>query len=70
METIVPRREWRTFAASFGDADRRFRGLPPGKVRESDANALEPMQAQLTHPSRGIRAVPIHRKRQRYTVGG
>jgi exopolyphosphatase/guanosine-5'-triphosphate,3'-diphosphate pyrophosphatase len=137
METIVPRWEWRTFAPSFGDADRRFRELPPGKVHESDelyllspncdanvkirdglmdvktleqvdahgleqwrpvmkaafplpaaeiakvcaaldvaplphqdAYALEPMQALLMHPSRGVRAVPIHKQRQRYTVGG
>ena len=137
METIVPRWEWRTFAASFGAADQRFRELPPGKVQESDelyllsphcdasvkirdglmdikaleqvdargleqwlpvmkaafplraaevaevcaalqvappplrdAYALEPLQAELTHPSRGVRAVPIHKKRQRYSVGG
>src|SRR5262249_41579332 len=36
MEVIVPRWEWRTFGASFGDADRRFRQLPPGNVQESD----------------------------------
>src|SRR5215467_7309628 len=36
MEAIVPRWEWRTFAASFGDADRRFRELPPGEAQESD----------------------------------
>ena len=137
METIVPRWEWRTFAASFGDADQRFGKLTPGKVNESDelyllsancdanvkirdglmdiktleqvdahgleqwrpvlkaafplaaaavdtvcaalqvaplsvqdAYALESMQAELTHPSRSVRAVPIHKKRQRYTVGG
>ena len=137
METIVPRWEWRTFAASFGEADRRFRELPPGKVQESDelyflspncdanvkvrdglmdiktleqvdarrleqwrpvmkaafplpaaevtmvcatlhvaplpvrdAYALEPMQGELTHPSRGVCAVRIHKKRQRYTIGG
>jgi exopolyphosphatase/guanosine-5'-triphosphate,3'-diphosphate pyrophosphatase len=137
MDTIVPRWEWRTFATSFGDADQRFRELPPGEVQESDelyllspdcdasvkvrgglmdiktleqvdargleqwrpvmkaafplpaaevarvcaalrvaplplrdAYALEPMQAELTHPSRGVRAVPIHKKRQRYAVGG
>lgn len=137
MDTIVPRWEWRTFAASFGAADQRFRELPPGKVQESDelyllspnsdANvkvrdglmdikaleqvdahgleqwrplmkaafplaaadvdkvcaalqvaplpyretyALEPLQTELAHPSRGVRAVPIHKKRQRYTVGG
>jgi exopolyphosphatase/guanosine-5'-triphosphate,3'-diphosphate pyrophosphatase len=137
MDKIVPRWEWRTFAASFGDADQRFRELLPGKVQESDelyllslgcdanvkirgglmdiktleqvdargleqwrpvmkagfplpvaevakvcaalqvaplplrdAYALEPMQAELTHPSRGVRAVPIHKKRQRYDVGG
>jgi exopolyphosphatase/guanosine-5'-triphosphate,3'-diphosphate pyrophosphatase len=137
MDTIVPRWEWRTFAASFGDADQRFRELPPGKVHESDelyllspncdanvkirdglmdiktleqvdahgleqwrpvmkaafplpaaevamvcvalhvaplpprdAYALEAMQAELAQPSRGVRAVPIHKQRQRYTVGG
>lgn len=137
METIVPRWEWRTFAASFGDADQRFGKLTPGKVNESDelyllspncdanvkirdglmdiktleqvdahgleqwrpvlkaafplaaaavdtvcaalqvaplsvqdAYALESMQAELTHRSRSVRAVPIHKKRQRYTVGG
>src|SRR5215471_2955931 len=36
METIIPRWEWRTFAASFGDAERRFRQLPQGKLQESD----------------------------------
>jgi exopolyphosphatase/guanosine-5'-triphosphate,3'-diphosphate pyrophosphatase len=136
MEAIVPRWEWRTFAASFGDADRRFRQLPPGKVQESDelyllspncdANVkirdqlmdikaleqvnsdgleqwrpvmkgkfplpaaevtkvcatlrvaplsprdeytLEQIQAELTHPSRGVRAVPVRKRRQQYTVG-
>jgi exopolyphosphatase/guanosine-5'-triphosphate,3'-diphosphate pyrophosphatase len=136
VEAIVPRWEWRTFAASFGDADRRFRQLPPGKVQESDelyllspncdANVkirdqlmdikaleqvnpdgleqwrpvmkgefplpaaevatvcaalrvaplpprdeytLEQIQAELAHPSRGVRAVSVHKRRQRYTVG-
>jgi len=136
METIIPRWEWRTFAASFGDADRRFSQLPPGKVQDSnelyllspnsDANVkirdqlmdiktleqvnaagleqwrpvmksgfplpaaevakvcaalhvaplsprevytLEQVQAELTHPSRGVRAVRVHKKRRRYTVG-
>jgi len=40
MGTIIPRWEWRTFAASFGDADRRFRQLPPGNVQESDETYL------------------------------
>jgi exopolyphosphatase/guanosine-5'-triphosphate,3'-diphosphate pyrophosphatase len=137
VATIVPRWEWRTFAASFGDADRRLRELSPGPVNESDelyflsphgdanvkirdglvdiktlekvdahgleqwrpvlkaafplpaatvaevcaalgvaplpvrdAYALEPMRDELTRPSRGVRAVPIHKKRQRYSVGG
>jgi len=136
MEAIVPRWEWRTFGASFGDADRRFHQLPPGKVQESDelyllspncdanvkirdqlmdikaleqvnpdgleqwrpvmkgkfplpaaevANAcaalrvaplsprddytLEQIRAELAHPSRGVRAVSVHKRRQRYTVG-
>ena len=137
MEAIVPRWEWRTFAGSFGDAERRFRALPPGKANESDelyllsphcdanvkvrdglmdvktleevdasglerwrpimkaafplpaaevgevcaalrvaplplqdAYALEALQAGLAHPSRGVRGVAIHKKRQRYSVGG
>jgi exopolyphosphatase/guanosine-5'-triphosphate,3'-diphosphate pyrophosphatase len=137
MPTVVSRWEWRTFAGSFGEADRRFRELPPGKVQESDelyllspscdanvkvrddlmdiktleqvdanrleqwrpvlkagfplsaaavakvcealrvaplppreAYTLEQLQAELTHPSRGVRAVPLHKRRQRYTVGG
>ena len=136
MEAIVPRWEWRTFAASFGDADLRFCQLPPGKVQESDelyllspncdanvkirdqlmdikaleqvnpegleqwrpvmkgkfplpaaevANVcaalrvaplsprddytLEQIRAELAHPSRGVRAVSVHKRRQRYTVG-
>ena len=136
MEAIVPRWEWRTFGASFGDADRRFHQLPPGKVQESDelyllspncdANVkirdqlmdikaleqvnpdgleqwrpvmkgkfplpaaevatvcavlrvaplsprdeytLEQIQAELVHPSHGVRAVSVHKRRQRYTVG-
>ena len=36
MEAIIPRWEWRTFAASFGDADRRFSERAPGKVQQSD----------------------------------
>jgi exopolyphosphatase / guanosine-5'-triphosphate,3'-diphosphate pyrophosphatase len=137
METIIPRWEWRTFAASFGDAERRFRELEPGTVQESDelyllapgSNAnvkirnrlmdvksleqvnadgleqwrpvmkgefplpaaevekvcaalqvalpspravytLEQLEAELTHPSRGVRVVRVHKKRRRYTVGG
>jgi exopolyphosphatase/guanosine-5'-triphosphate,3'-diphosphate pyrophosphatase len=137
VETIVPRWEWRTFQASFGDAERRLRELPPGKRNQSeelyllsphgDANvkvrdglmdiktlekvdengleqwrpvmkatfplpasevarvcealrvaplpprdgyALEAMRAELTHASRGVRAVGIRKDRQRYTVGG
>jgi len=136
MEAIIPRWEWRTFAASFGDADRRFRELPPGEAQESDelyllspncdANVkirdqlmdikalaqvnpdgleqwrpvmkekfplpaaevakvcaalriaplsprdeytLEQIHAELTHPSRGVHAVPVRKRRQRYTVG-
>jgi exopolyphosphatase/guanosine-5'-triphosphate,3'-diphosphate pyrophosphatase len=135
MEAIIPRWEWRTFAASFGDAEQRFRQLPPGKVQEGDelyllsprcdanvkirdglmdiktleevnADGLEQwrpvmkgkfplpaaeagkvcaalcvaplsrgaeytweqMQAELTHPSRGVRVVRVHKKRQRYSV--
>jgi exopolyphosphatase/guanosine-5'-triphosphate,3'-diphosphate pyrophosphatase len=137
MAPIVPRWEWRSFAASFGAAEQRFRGPTPGQPQESDelyllsphcdanvkirdglmdikalekvdANgleqwrpvmkaafplpaaevekvcaalrvaplprregwALEPLQAELTHPSRGVRAVRIHKQRQRCTVGG
>src|SRR5262245_4757682 len=137
MEKIVPRWEWRTFAESFGEADRRFRALPPGKVQESDelyllsphcdanvkvrddlmdiktleqvdanhlkqwrpvlkasfplsatdvANVcdalrvappaardgytLEQLRAELSHSSRGVRVVTLHKRRQRYTVGG
>lgn len=137
MDTIIPRWEWRTFAASFGDADRRFRELEPGELQESDelyllapasdanvkvrnrlmdiktleqVNAdgleqwrpvmkaefplpaaevekvcaalhvtlpaprelytLEQLQAELTHPSRGVRVVRVHKKRRRYTVSG
>jgi len=137
METIIPRWEWRTFATSFGDADRRFSQLPPGRMQESDelyllapstdanvkvrdglmdiktledVNAdglerwrpvmkgqfplpaadaakvcaalqvapltlhevytLEELQAELTHPSRGVRVVHVHKKRQHYTIAG
>jgi exopolyphosphatase/guanosine-5'-triphosphate,3'-diphosphate pyrophosphatase len=134
MEAVVPRWEWRAFAASFGAADERLRELPPGKVQESDETYLlspscdasvklrdglmdikalervdadleqwrpvlkgafplsagdaakvcaalrvaplparetytwEQLQAELTHPSRGVRAVAIHKRRQRYSV--
>jgi exopolyphosphatase/guanosine-5'-triphosphate,3'-diphosphate pyrophosphatase len=30
---------------------------------------LEQMQSELTHPSRGVRAVRVYKKRQRYSVG-
>jgi exopolyphosphatase / guanosine-5'-triphosphate,3'-diphosphate pyrophosphatase len=33
---IVPRWEWRAFADDFGEADRRFDGLDPERVEESD----------------------------------
>jgi exopolyphosphatase/guanosine-5'-triphosphate,3'-diphosphate pyrophosphatase len=137
MDTIVPRWEWRAFAASFGDADRRLSELPPAQVQESDelyflsphcdasvkvrdgrmdlkvleqvdahgleqwrpamkaafplaeadvatvsaalhvaplpsgnAYALEALQSALTQPSRGVRAVSVHKERRRYAVGG
>ncbi|HVO27729.1 MAG TPA: hypothetical protein VMW56_29320 [Candidatus Margulisiibacteriota bacterium] len=137
METVIPRWEWRTFAASFGDAERRMRKLEAGDVQESDelyflapgsdANVkvrsqlmdiktleqvstdgleqwrpvmkgefplpaaevqkicaalhvappaargvytLEQLQAELTHPSRGVRVVRVHKRRRRGTVGG
>jgi exopolyphosphatase/guanosine-5'-triphosphate,3'-diphosphate pyrophosphatase len=137
MPTIVPRWEWRAFAESFGEAERRLRELPPGKLQESDelyllsplcdANvkvrddlmdlkalervgedrleqwrpvlkagfplgtadvakvcdalrvapvparegySLEQLVAELRHPSRGVRAVSLHKRRQRYTFGG
>jgi exopolyphosphatase/guanosine-5'-triphosphate,3'-diphosphate pyrophosphatase len=35
-ETIVPRWEWRTFAAAFGTVDHRFAALQPESVRETD----------------------------------
>ena len=137
MPPVVPRWEWRTFAESFGDAERRFAELAPGKVQESDelyllspkcdanvkvrdglidikaleqvdatgleqwrpvlkaafplpaaeveqvcralavaplarrdALALEQLEALLAEPSRGVRAVAIHKRRQRYEVGG
>jgi exopolyphosphatase/guanosine-5'-triphosphate,3'-diphosphate pyrophosphatase len=136
MEAIVPRWEWRTFGADFGDAEGRFRHLPPGKLQESDevyllsphcdANVkirdwlmdiktleqvdgdgleqwrpvmkggfplsaaevarvcaalrvapltpreeytLDQIKAELALPSRGVRAVPVHKRRQRYTIG-
>jgi exopolyphosphatase/guanosine-5'-triphosphate,3'-diphosphate pyrophosphatase len=137
MEAIIPRWEWRTFATSFGDADRRFSHLAPGRAQESDelyllapnsdanvkirdglmdmktledvnadglerwrpvmkgqfplpaadvakvcaalhvaplapreAYTLEALQAELTHASRGVRVVHVHKKRQHYTIGG
>ena len=135
MGAIIPRWEWRAFAAGFGDAERRFSQLPPGKVQESDelyflsprndanvkvrdalmdvktleqvnadgleqwrpimkcafplpaaevakvcaaldvapisvreACTLEEMEAELTHSLRGVHAVRLHKKRQRYSV--
>ena len=137
MPAIVPRWEWRAFAESFGEAERRLRELPPGKLQESDelyllspscdasvkirddlmdikaleqvgaegleqwrpvlkagfplpaaavaqvcealqvaplparaAYTLEELLAELAHPSRGVRAVSLHKRRQRYSVGG
>jgi exopolyphosphatase/guanosine-5'-triphosphate,3'-diphosphate pyrophosphatase len=43
-------------------------GVAPLPPRES--YTLEQLQAELTHRSRGMRAVPVHKRRQRYTVGG
>ncbi len=137
METVIPRWEWRTFAASFGDAERGVRELEASDAQESDevyflapgsdanvkirnglmdiktleqVNAdsleqwrpvmkgefplsapdvekvcaalqvtppaarevytLEQLQAELTHLSRGVRVVRVHKKRRRGTVGG
>ena len=137
VETIIPRWEWRTFGATFGDADRRFGESAAGRIQESDelyllspksdanvkirdrlmdikalerVNAdgleqwrpvmksefplpaaaveqvcaalqvtpplarerytLDELQTELTHPSRGVRAVHVRKKRQRCTVGG
>jgi len=36
MEAIIPRWEWRTFGAGFGEADRRFGALEAGPAQESD----------------------------------
>jgi len=36
MQAIIPRWEWRTFGASFGEADGRFRALAPGRAQESE----------------------------------
>ena len=36
MEAIIPRLEWRTFGASFGEADRRFKALAAGCAQESE----------------------------------
>jgi exopolyphosphatase/guanosine-5'-triphosphate,3'-diphosphate pyrophosphatase len=44
--------------------------LQVAPVPPRDTYTLEAMQAELTHPSRGVRAVPIHKRRQRYMVGG
>src|SRR4051794_14338718 len=35
-DAIVPRWEWRTFGDRFGAGDRRFDGLTPEAVRETD----------------------------------
>jgi|SRR6185295_12353822 len=43
-------------------------GVEPLPAR--DAYDLHALQAELTQPSRGVRAVSIHKRRQRYTVGG
>ena len=40
METIVPRWEWRSFGARFGEAEKRLAGLTPGGVQESDETYL------------------------------
>jgi len=40
MNAIIPRWEWRTFGASFGEADRRFEALAPGGGQESDETYL------------------------------
>jgi exopolyphosphatase/guanosine-5'-triphosphate,3'-diphosphate pyrophosphatase len=137
MPAAVSRWEWRTFAAGFGEAERRLRALPPGPLQESDelyllsprcdgsvkvrdalmdikeltqvdangleqwrpalkaafplsaaeaaqvcaalrvaplapreAYTLEQLRDALAHPSRGVRAAVLHKRRQRYEVGG
>ena len=137
MPAVTPRWEWRTFAESLGDAERRFGELTPGPVQESDELyllspncdgsvkvrdglmdikaleqvdesgleqwrpvaksafplapadvarvcaalavaplplrepiSLERLRAELAHPSRGVRAVALHKRRRRYTIDG
>jgi exopolyphosphatase / guanosine-5'-triphosphate,3'-diphosphate pyrophosphatase len=36
MENIIPRWEWRTFGAGFGESEDRFKAFTPDKVRQSD----------------------------------
>jgi exopolyphosphatase/guanosine-5'-triphosphate,3'-diphosphate pyrophosphatase len=44
--------------------------LEVAPLARRDSYALDVLQAELTHPSRSVRAVSIHKRRQRYTVGG
>jgi exopolyphosphatase/guanosine-5'-triphosphate,3'-diphosphate pyrophosphatase len=41
--------------------------VPPLPPLES--YTLERLRAELTHPSRGVRAVPVHKRRTRYRIG-
>jgi exopolyphosphatase / guanosine-5'-triphosphate,3'-diphosphate pyrophosphatase len=44
--------------------------LDVAPLSSREVYTLDQMRAELTHPSRGVRAVGVHKKRQRYTVGG
>jgi exopolyphosphatase/guanosine-5'-triphosphate,3'-diphosphate pyrophosphatase len=73
MAVIIPRWEWRTFGTGLGaaEAPRVFDALgvlPPRFTR--DAYSLGQFLAELVEPTGAVRAVRVHKRRVRYTLGG
>jgi exopolyphosphatase/guanosine-5'-triphosphate,3'-diphosphate pyrophosphatase len=67
--------QWRpvlkaAFPLPAAEVARVCAALDVSPLPRRDSYSLEALQAELAHPSRGVRAVPIHKKRQRYSVGG
>ena len=68
MAGIVPRWEWRTFAETFGEADRRFAALVPEKIDESDElYLLSPLADENVKIRDGLMDV---KRRQRVDADG
>jgi exopolyphosphatase/guanosine-5'-triphosphate,3'-diphosphate pyrophosphatase len=58
------------FPLPDAETQRVFAALGVAPPPRRDAYDLDTIRAELTHPSRGVRAVAIHKKRRRFTIAG